>query len=241
MLSDITRANREAVRDIENLHMDGSSWGERTDDLLEEVWAEGDNPDRQFTPAWARQWQGRLLGIDRYAREWTNSTALLSPTGMTTWPGSDDFMPPTVHFNRLQASKSARERALSRCLSDVKQWRAVRVLGPTETGYVAPHVAIYCSDPVSVSQFDPWVESHVANSPIASDSAHGSETVSIEADPSTRSETGVIGYAMVNVPGLDTRGEKVHGLVDANRARARTATVIDHVDCEPIRPGRDSV
>jgi hypothetical protein len=163
---------------------------------------------------------------------------LLTPTASTTYPGDEGLIPPRVHYDHLRASAGARRKALSRALSDVPQCRAVRVIGSTETGHIAPHVALYCSEPVTPARFEPWIQSHLDNCALATAEAHGSGTVRIEKDPSTAEETGVIGYAMMNVPSLDTRGDREHGLAGEERHRARTAAVIEAVEANPVRLGR---
>jgi hypothetical protein len=226
---------------VEELPMgDGSgTWGQCTDRLLDDVRADADNSDRDFTAEWARTTQGRMLGVDRHCRQWAESTVLLTPTANTTWPGSHDLLPPVTHWEHLTASRQARRKALSRCLDDVDRWRAVRVLGTTKTGHVGPHVAVFASEPVSDSRFRPWVGAHVDNCPLADDKAHGEGAVRVETEPTISSETGVVGYAMKNVPGLDSRAETGHGLGSEPRHRARTASVIDAVRAVPVRYGRD--
>jgi len=214
------------------------TWREATDALLDCVRANADDSSRKFTPAWSRWQQARLLAIDRHARAWAECTVLLSPTASTTYPGDGGLIPPVPHYEHLDASADVRQKALSRALRDVQQWRAVRVVGSTETGHNASHVALYCSDPVTPARFEPWIQSHVDNCALATTDAHGSGTVRVEKDPSTAEETGVIGYLMVNVPGLDTRGDRRHGLADEPRHRALTAAVVEAVEANPVRLGR---
>ena len=216
------------------------TWGDATDSLLDCVRANADDSSRKFTPAWARRQQARLLAIDRACRSWAECTVLLSPTASSTYPGDEGLVPPRLHVDHLRASARARRKALSRALSDVQQWRAVRVIGPTETGHIAPHVAVYCSEPVAPARFEIWIQSHVENCSLATAEAHGSGTVRIEKDPSSKSETGVVGYAMMNVPSLDTRGDREHGLAGEERHRARTAAVIGAVNATPVKLGRTS-
>jgi hypothetical protein len=116
--------------------------------------------------------------------------------------------------------------------------RAVRVIGSTETGHISPHVALYTSEPIAPARFEPWITSHVENCQLATTEAHGSGTVRIEQDPSSKSETGVIGYVMMNVPSLDTRGDREHGLAGEELHRSRTAAVIEAVNATPVKLGR---
>jgi hypothetical protein len=111
-------------------------------------------------------------------------------------------------------------------------------MGSTETGHISPHVALYTSEPIAPARFEPWITSHVENCLLATTEAHGSGTVRIEQDPSSKSETGVIGYAMMNVPALDTREDRKHGLAGEPRHRALTAAVVEAVEANPVRLGR---
>lgn len=216
----------------------GRTWAEATDSLLDVVRAHPNDSSRRFTPAWAKRQQARLLAVDRHAREWTGTTVLLSPTARTTYPGNEGPIPPRTHYEHLRSSASARKTALSRALRDVQRWRAVRVIGATASGHIAPHVALFCSEPVDSARFEPWVQSHIGNCALATTEAHGPGAVRIEEDTSSTSETGAIGYLMMNVPSLDTRGDRVHGLADEPRHRSRTASLIEAVDATPVRLGR---
>jgi len=240
-----TRHSGERVDDVssdklESLPLgDGSgTWGERTDTLLTDVRANAGDGDRPFSPAWSRRKQAEMLGVGRHAREWVECTVLLTPTASTTYPETEDPIPPVIHYEHLAASAQARRQALSRALDGVTQWRAVRVVGSTETGHVAPHTAVYLSESVQVSRFEPWLQSHLNNCELATEAAHGPGAVRIEPNPSTQSETGVIGYLIHNVPALDTRGDREHGLDDEPRHRARTSAVVEAVGVDPVRLGR---
>jgi hypothetical protein len=190
---------------------------------------------------WARQQQARLIATDRCAQEWAESTVLLTATASTAWPESDDLIPPVAHYERgLARSQDAREKALSRALSGSK-WRAVRVLGAGEDGFLHLHTGVYVDEKVDVDRFGGWIGAHVGNSPLATDGAHGSGTVRIESvDDDSDGVTGLEGYLCKNTLGLDTTGEKTHGLGSAPIHRRRAGSVLRAVGADPIRFGRTS-
>jgi hypothetical protein len=188
---------------------------------------------------WARQQQARLIATDQYAQEWADSTVLLTATASTTWPTSDCLIPPIVHYERgIARTKEARAKALSRALSGSK-WHAVRVLGAGEDGFLHLHTGVYVDEMVDVDRFDGWVRAHVGNSPLATDGAHGSGAVRIErVGDDNDGVTGLEGYMSKNALGLDTTGDKTHGLRSAPRNRRRAGAVVRSVGAEPIRFGR---
>jgi len=190
---------------------------------------------------WARQQQARLLATDKCAREWAESTVLLTATASKTWPESDRRIPPIIHYERgITMTADARQKALSRALSGSK-WRAIRVLGAGEDGFVHAHVGVYIDEMVDVDRFDGWIRAHTSNSPLATDGAHGSGTVSIErVGDDSDGVTGLEGYLSVNTLGLDTTGDRTHGLESAPIHRKRAGAVLRAVGAEPIRFGRTS-
>jgi hypothetical protein len=218
---------------------DGSGeWSDAVDRLGEHLDSD-DGPE--LGAEWARQQQARLIATDRSAKEWAESTVLLTATASTTWPESDDLIPPVAHYERgLARSQDAREKALSRALSG-SEWRAVRVLGAGEDGFLHLHTGVYVDEKVDVDRFGGWIGAHVGNSPLATDEAHGSGTVRIErVGDDNDGVTGLEAYLSVNTLGLDTTREKTHGLGSAPRNRRRAGAVVRSVGAEPIRYGRTS-
>lgn len=208
----------------------GETWGPATDQLLDVV----DDSDT-FGADWARQQQARLFAVDRKCRQWAETTALLTATASTTWPDSSNLIPPVVHLSQgILASRDARQRALSRALSG-HQWRAVRTCGADQNGYLHRHVAVYIGSDVDAGAFDGWRSAHIGNSPLADEAAHGSGAVQVQdlAD----GDRGLVGYAMSNTPGLDTRGERGHGLASAPTEQQRGAVVLDWADVSPLTFG----
>ena len=216
---------------------DGSGdWSDAVDRLDEYL---NNNERPEMSARWARQQQARLIATDRCAQEWAESTVLLTATASTTWPESDRLLPPITHYRRgIKATRDAREKALSRSLSG-STWRAVRVLGAGENGYLHAHVGVYVDDTVDVDRFGRWIGAHVGNSPLATEEAHGSGAVSIEyVGDDNDGVTGLEGYLSVNTLGLDTTGDRTHGLRSAPRNRQRAGAVVRAVGAEPIRFGR---
>jgi hypothetical protein len=208
----------------------GETWAPATDRLLADVDA-GDT----FSADWARQQQARLFAVDRKCRRWARTTVLLTATASTTWPQSDDHIPPVVHLRRgLLSSRDARQRALSRALNG-HQWRALRTYGADKNGHLHRHTAVFIGAHVGTSAFDSWRSAHTSNSALADESAHGSGAVEVRdvAD----GDRGLVAYVMRNTPGLDTRGERGHGLASARTEQQRGAVVLDRADVSPLTFG----
>jgi hypothetical protein len=201
-----------------------------------------DNHERpELGAEWAQQKQARLIATDRSAQEWAESTVLLTATASTTWPESDDLIPPITHYRHgIARTADARQKALSRALSGSK-WRAVRVLGASDNGYLHAHTGVYVDEKVDIDRFDGWIRTHVGNSPLATHEAHGSGTVRIESvDDDSDDVTGLEGYISVNTLGLDTTGQRTHGLESGPIHRKRAGGVLRAVGADPIRFGRTS-
>jgi len=207
----------------------GEGWGSATNQLLNSV---GD----VFGEQWARRQQARLFAVDRKCRQWATATVLLTATASTTWPGSaSTAIPPVVHYKRgVRATRSARQSALSRALSG-RKWRAIRCLGVGDDGYLHAHTGVYLDERVDSSDLDPWVSAHTNNSPLADDQAHSGAVEIAEVDGDEH--TGLVNYVMCNSPGLDTRGDRGHGLQSAPTNQQRGAVVIDRGDVSPVTFG----
>lgn len=210
-------------------------WGPTTRRFVEQI-----DPGDRYGPADARRTQARLFGADRASRGWAKSLALLTATASTSWPDTDTLVPPVVHFQRgLRASREARHKALERALKG-RQYRAVRVYGIGSGGHLHRHTAVYIGSVVDRSTLQPWVDAHVANSPLAQDEGHGRRAVrvdnGIEVDNSANISS-IGAYLMENIPGCDTTGRREHGIQSAPTNVQRGATVLDRVGAEPVTVG----
>lgn len=213
----------------------GDAWGPVTAQLVEEL-----NPQQRFGREWSKQKQAHLFRLDQKYREWADSLVLLTATASTALPGTEKPVPPVQHFRRLGDSREARHKALERALNR-RKYRAVRVYGVGDRGYLHRHTAVYVASEASESDFQPWVNSHVNNSPLARAEAHGSSNAvkvdnGIETDDS--SDISSIGaYLMQNIPGCDTTGGQDHGIQSAPRSVQRGAALLDKVEAEPLSVG----
>lgn len=210
----------------------GQTWGSAAEHLLADVRA--GNVDT-FGGDWARQQQARLFAVDRKCRQWAETTALLTATASTSWPDSSNLIPPVIHLRRgILPSRQPRQKALSRALSG-HQWRAVRTYGAGDNGHLHRHTAIYIGSDVGASAFDGWVRAHTDNSALADQAAHGPGAVEVRdvAD----GDRGLVAYVMANSPGLDTRGDRGHGLASAPTEQQRGAVVLHRADVSPLTFG----
>lgn len=218
---------------------DGSGeWSDAVDRLDEYL---NNNERPEMGARWSRQKQARLIATDRCAQDWADSTVLLTATASTTWPTSDCLIPPIFHYRRgIARTADARQKALSRALSG-STWRAVRVLGAGDDGYLHAHVGVYIDETVGSDRFESWVRAHTSNSPLATKEAHGSGAVRIESvGDDSDGVTGLEGYLSVNTLGLDTTGDRTHGLGSAPIHRRRAGSVLRSVGADPLRFGRTS-
>jgi len=212
------------------------SWSRATFRFQQRLSAGSEHVAR-FTTPWARKTRGKLLSADEQAREWTQTTALLTFTGSPFLGDSREPMPPTAFLSALRQPARARRRRLRRMLDETAdRWLTIRVIGATEsTGYPHSHVAVYADTRLSESDFEPVVQAHLDECPVAQQSAHGHGTVVVEHEPN-QSPTGVVNYLNQNVPGVkslyrdgdggSTRSES-GGILQESTARQRTATLLE--------------
>jgi hypothetical protein len=211
---------------------DGQSWGSATSEFVNKL-----EPSDSMGARWARKQQAHLFALDEVATGWAENVALLTATASTSWPNSDQLIPPVVHFKQgIRASRQARQKALSRVLRG-SNWRAVRAFDADENGHIHLHVALYVGREVEPEELQPWVGAHVNNSPLADQQAHDSgaiEVGEVEGDGMSWSTA----YVMKNTLGLDTTGDRDHGITSAPTNRQRAGVVVDRVDSTPISFGQ---
>jgi hypothetical protein len=189
--------------------------------LTEVARATVDNRHRQFTPAWSRWTWRRLLAHHRWVRTWQESTILLTFTGRTTLPGADRPIPPVTHCERIRASRQARNKALSRALDDVDRWSSITVVGAHETGHCHVHTGVWTGESVGADRFEPVVQAHLNQCGLAQPEGHGTGAITVRSDSAR-----LIGELGKNTPGLDTRGDRSHGVLSDPEYKQFGATVL---------------
>ena len=160
-----------------------------------------------FTSGWASAAWSELYRIDQKACEWAQATAMVTFSG-SYWldKDSETFLPPVTYLARLQSSKQARQKALSRALDDVARWQSVRAIGGTgHNGYPRIFLGLYLSDPVEMDVFEPVLDSHVRNSPIAEADAHDPPRV-VTIDHSPEHKSRLIHGLGKRIPSLSSKG-----------------------------------
>lgn len=214
---------------------DGSvpSWGEAVSRFRARLGAESPHTAR-FTPEWARGRWARLLEIDQQLRPDTQTTVLITLTGRTTYPGGDPI-PPCIHFDRLNASREAVSECLSRKLRGY-DWNRVTIVGVDRLGYLHLHIGLYVQQAIESHQLDPVMTTHNVNCSLAEPEAHGIGAIETNQSPSRDEPTGLVGYLGLNVPALDTRGDRNHGVLNEPEPRVRGATVLEAGEWRAIRP-----
>jgi hypothetical protein len=160
-----------------------------------------------FTSDWANAAWSELYRIDKIASKWAEATVLLRFSG-SYWLDRDSksLLPPVTYLSRLQSSKQARQKALSRALADIDRWQSVRTIGGTGyKGYPHVFVGLYLSDTVQKDVFTKVIRSHVENCPIAQGAAHDThEVVSINKSP-PQHKSKLIHSLGQNIPALNTQ------------------------------------
>lgn len=208
------------------------TWGEAVDRFRRRLRAESPHTAR-FTPEWAQGRWARLLEADEQLRQGVETTVLITLTGRTTYPGGESI-PPCIHFDRLNASQGAIRQRLSRELCEY-DWSRVTVVGANQQGYLHLHIGLYVQDSIESHHLESVVTSHVDNCPLAEPQAHGAGAIQVNRSPSRDKPTGIIGYLGLNVPGLDTRGDRPPGVLSESEHRVRGATVLEAGGWQAIR------
>jgi hypothetical protein len=217
------------VVDDDDLHPDGSipSWGEAAHRLVERV--DGSPyPAPTFGRTWSRQTRARLLESDSEARQWADTTALITLTASPRLPGSDALCPPTSVLSALTATRDARQRRLRRGLDGVR-WEWIRVLAPHQSGYPHVHQLLYVDhDDLDLVRevARTAVDAHVTGSPLARDDDHGDSAVSVSPDTDNPrgvrylagQAPGVAGLVRADDDDLDGEGDTLRG--DGGRVEA---------------------
>ena len=166
-----------------------------------------------FTKRWARAAWSELYRIDELACQWASTTVFLTFSG-SYWLDKDSltFCPPVTYFKALQNSRQARRKALSRLLTNVPRWQSIRAIGGGgNNGYPRVFLGLYLSEPINTQAFEPVVNAHLNNSPVAGTDAHDIETiVSTQQNPQHKSQL------------IHTLGKQVPGLKSANGITAES-------------------
>lgn len=159
-----------------------------------------------FTSGWASAAWSELYQVDQNACRWAETTALIIFSG-SYWldKKSETFMPPVTYLARLQSSRQARQKALSRALEDVDQWQSVRGIGGIgHNGYPRVFLGLYLSDSVPKDTFGQVLNSHVSNCPIAEPDAHDIHDV-VHLDDAPEHKSRLIHGLGQNIPALTSQ------------------------------------
>lgn len=220
-------ADSDRVR--ETVHEQGElpRWQEATDEfckLVQEIdqhqGAFKKFPWQTYTSDWADAVWSELYRVDEAASEWARTTFLIPLTGSYFLPETRTPIPPVTYLKHLQASKDARQKALQRALSRTSQWQAVRAIGGDgRHGYPIVFLGIYVSNRAYARKFEPVIEAHVNNSPIAESEAHSLNRNTIRDSPEHPSN--LIHELGSKVPGL-----KHGGILAESRNRQKMATLL---------------
>jgi len=195
-----------------------------------------------FTQSWAGAAWSRLYEIDQRACEWAKQTVLLTFTGNYLLDSeTDTFLPPVTFFARMEDAADARQKALSRALSDLDQWQSIRVIGPGPNGYPILQLGLYLSDSIQRDTIDSVIHAHINNCQIANSNAHHPrEAISVrngaDGSQSPSAPSQLIHTLGRKVPGLRS-GE---GIISESWPRRATAAMLRGGQWRPYRFGKHS-
>jgi hypothetical protein len=150
------------------------------------------------------------------------ATTILAHCGGRALPGAGRPLPPVPNCERIGGSREERNQALSRAMNDVDKWSAITVVGAHESGHCHVHTGVWTNEPVGADRFEPVVQAHIRNSPVAEPEGHGTGAITLRSD--SASLTAELGK---NAPGLDTRGDRSHGVLSDPAHKQFGATVLD--------------
>jgi len=175
-----------------------------------------------YTSDWADAAWSQLYRVDKAATEWARATFIIPLTGSFFLPGTRTPIPPVTYLKHLQASKDARQKALQRALSRTPQWQAIRTIGGDERhGYPIVFLGIYVSNRAYAKKFEPIIEAHVDNSPIAESQAHQLNNKAVRDSPDHPSN--LIHEIGRKVPGLK---QEQGGILNESHTRQKMATLL---------------
>jgi len=229
---------------------DGSipTWREARKRMCARISADSPHSPR-FGPRWAKQARARFLGADEQAREFCQTTGLLTFTGSPYLTDNrDNLIPPCSFVEALTASRSARRSAFRDVLGDAGgRWVTMRVVGAHRSGYPHEHTVVASEAQLSADDFAPVVGAHLDASPVANKGAHGDEAIHVESDPNTDEMTGGVAYIAPDIPGVrdvltaEQSGRTPAGVVDEAEHRRRTASVLEATGTQAVRIDRAGV
>lgn len=126
----------------------------------------------RFTEEYARERYGRLKELDRTLMdEYTNPHTVMITLGGTCRNADGGWRAPVDHAKDLRASRDAVRQAIHRACGEMAH-EIVTVYGYHDSGYLHAHLGVYVDGPVSQSDFEPVIDAHTRNSPVAKASHH---------------------------------------------------------------------
>lgn len=184
-----------------------------------------------YTEAWANAVWSELYNYDEYAVEWATESVLLVFSA-SYWLDKDSqaFCPPLTFLKHLQKSKQARQKALSRALSSLDRWASLRAIGGNgHNGYPRVFLGLYLSESVEPTVFEPVMNAHVENCPLAESDPHTIENAvqmrtEINGEPPTK---------LVNGIGKQIPALSENGIINETKDRQRMAAAIHARDIRP--------
>jgi hypothetical protein len=220
-----------------------STWGEATEQFVSKIegyeQAEADTgttlhpafDPHIYTEAWADAVWSHLYNYDEHAVEWAESTALLTFSA-SYWLDKDSqtFCPPLTFLTYLQESKQARQRALSRALNSVDHWASLRAIGGSgHNGYPRVFLGLYLSEVVEPAVFEPVLNAHVRNCPLAEVGPH-----TVENGVQMRTEVDVEPpVELVNGIGKQVPALSEGGIINETEDRQRMAAALHALNLDP--------
>ena len=196
----------------------------------------------RFGHDWARRTRGKLLRADECMREWVDTTALLTYTGEAFLEDASRPMPPVSFTKALTMSRPPRRRKMCTLFDEIGgRWMSIRVVGSHKSGYPHEHVFVGTESKVCANDFEPVVNAHRNESPIAGEGQHGTGAIRVEQSPNKKEMTNGIQYIATNVPGVtallkaEESGQTSNGVLDEPEHMVRTSAVLEATGSRAFR------
>ena len=96
------------------------------------------------------------------------------------------------------------------------------VVGAHETDHCHVHTGVWTREPVGADRSEPVVQAHLNQCDLAEPEGHGTGAVTVCSD-----SAGLTAELGKNAPGLDTRGDRGHGVLSDPEHKQFGTTVLD--------------
>jgi len=114
--------------------------------------------------------------IKQLERNWEDrhedfNVSMITLTGSNR-TDSGDYVPPVDHLQQLKDGWSNAYESLYNVMREAEEWDYLKLLEPHKSGYPHMHIAVFHTNDLTVSDFEPVVNSHLNTCELAGEEAH---------------------------------------------------------------------